>query len=211
MGPAPAIDAPDDLLGDHAGTVCFVRVVAGTARGRVLRAPPGVATRPTSDRVREAMFSMLTSMDAIEGAAVLDLFAGSGALGIEALSRGAGRATFVDQDRAAVAAIRANLRDLGAALAGEAEVICSDALRYAANATSVDLALLDPPYRFEGWTALLGALAGRTALVVAESAAEWDHGPGWETVKVKRYGGTLVTVVRSVARPKSLRHQEGET
>ena len=76
VGPPAAVDAGDDGLGGHAGTFWLVRVVAGTARGRLLRAPPGRPTRPTSDRVREAMFSMLTSMDAVEGAAVLDLFAG---------------------------------------------------------------------------------------------------------------------------------------
>jgi 16S rRNA (guanine966-N2)-methyltransferase len=86
-----------------------VRVVAGAARGRPLRAPAGRGTRPTSDRVREAMFSMLASMDALEGAVVVDLFAGSGALGIEALSRGAGRAVFVDDDRSALDAVQANL------------------------------------------------------------------------------------------------------
>ncbi len=199
MGPAPTIDAGDDGLRCHAGTVQKVRIVAGTARGRPLRAPAGRDTRPTSDRVREAMFSMLTSMDAVEGAAVLDLFAGSGALGIEALSRGAAQATFVDQDRAAVAAIRANLLMVGDA-AGRAAVVCTDALRYAAAATQpVDLTFADPPYRFEGWATLLGPLAARTGLLVAETGAEWDPGPGWETVKVKRYGGTVVTVVQPVA------------
>jgi 16S rRNA (guanine966-N2)-methyltransferase len=165
-----------------------------------LRAPAGRDTRPTSDRVREAVFSMLTSMDAVEGAAVLDLFAGSGALGIEALSRGAARATFVDQDRAAVAAIRANLLMVGDA-AERAAVVCTDALRYAAAADTqpVDLTFADPPYRFDAWAGLLGALAARTGLLVAETGAEWDPGPGWETVKVKRYGGTVVTVAQPVA------------
>src|ERR1700676_3327792 len=141
-----------------------MRVIAGEKGRRRLQAPPRRPTRPTADRVREAAFSMLESQLALDGTTVWDLFAGSGALGIEALSRGAAHATFVDHDRAAVAAIRANLQDLGAALGGEADVICSDALRYAAHATGVDLALLDPPYRFDGWTALLGVLAGRTAL-----------------------------------------------
>jgi 16S rRNA (guanine966-N2)-methyltransferase len=210
MSPPAAIDAGDDGFGGHAGTVWLVRVVAGTARGRLLRAPPGRLTRPTSDRVREAMFSMLTSMDAVEGAAVLDLYAGSGALGIEALSRGAASAIFVDDDRAAVAAIRANLEVLGADGPGRASVVRADAVRYAATAPQVDLALVDPPYRFDGWSGLLEALVGRTELLVAETGAAWQPGPGWETVKVKRYGGTVVTVVRPVARPTSLLRQEGE-
>jgi 16S rRNA (guanine966-N2)-methyltransferase len=142
------------------------------------------------------MFSMLTSMDAVEGAAVMDLYAGSGALGIEALSRRAASAIFVDDDRAAVAAIRANLEVLGAEGIGRAQVVRADALRYAAGAPQVDLVLVDPPYRFEGWTALLRALAGRTELLVAETDAAWEPGPGWETVKVKRYGGTVLTVVQ---------------
>ena len=84
-----------------------MRVVAGAAKGRRLQAPRGMAIRPTSDRVREAMFNTLTSFEPIDGTTVLDLFGGTGALGIEALSRGAAHATFVDNDQTAVAAIRA--------------------------------------------------------------------------------------------------------
>src|SRR5436853_535402 len=122
-----------------------MRVVAGTARGRPLRAPRGDAIRPTSDRVREAIFNSLTSLGAIEGATVADLFAGTGALGIEALSRGAGHVTFVDQDREAIATIDANLAATG--LAGApASVVRADVARWIATAAPVDLALLDPPY-----------------------------------------------------------------
>src|SRR5947209_20395427 len=108
-----------------------VRVVAGTAKGRRLTAPPGRDVRPTSDRVREAVFSSLVSMDAVEGRSVLDLFAGSGALGIEALSRGAADATFVDHDRRVIDTIRANLDVTG--LAAQASVVCDDALGYVAG------------------------------------------------------------------------------
>lgn len=176
-----------------------MRVVAGSARGRQLRAPAGTATRPTSDRVREAMFSMLGSLDAVEGATVVDLFAGSGALGIEALSRGAASATFVDFDGAAIACIQANLGVLGSP-SGVASVVRGDVLRWVAGASTFDLALADPPYRWDGWAALLEALAGRAALLVAEMSADdgarWDPGPRWETVKEKRYGGTVVTVAK---------------
>ena len=90
-----------------------MRVVAGTAGGRKLQAPPGRDIRPTSDRVREAVFSSLDSMGAVGGASVVDLFCGSGSLGIEALSRGAASATFVDNDPAAIATVRANLAATG--------------------------------------------------------------------------------------------------
>jgi 16S rRNA (guanine966-N2)-methyltransferase len=198
-----------------------VRIVAGTARGRVLRAPTGGVTRPTSDRVRESIFDMLTSMDAVEGAAVLDLFAGSGAMGIEALSRGAVRATFVDRDRAAIAAIRANLAVLEDGLS-RATVVCTDALRYAAGgaggwqgpagpgAPLVDVTFADPPYGFDAWAQLLESLPAWTGLLVAETGAEMDLGPEWETVKVKRYGGTVVTVAQPAARSRLLLRQGGE-
>jgi len=185
-----------------------------------LRAPAGRATRPTSDRVREAMFSILASLAEVEGAVVLDLFAGSGALGIEALSRGAARAVFVERDRAALAAIRANLEVLEGG-AGRAEVVGADVFRYLATAPgspapdpsrrppsppSPDparaipvIALADPPYAFDGWDRLLAGLAGRASLLMAETAVEWAPSDGWETVKVRRYGGTVVTVVQPLA------------
>ena len=122
-----------------------MRVVAGTYRGRTLVAPPGSETRPTSDRVREALFSVLGA--SVQGACVLDLFAGSGALGIEALSRGAERAVFVDSSHKAISAVRANLAALGI----EADVRPIEA-RAALRAASTrgeayDLVFLDPPYR----------------------------------------------------------------
>ena len=118
-----------------------MRIVAGTLGGRRLKAPPGRGTRPTSDRVREALFSILGSVD---GVRVLDLFAGSGALGIEALSRGAASAVFVDSDPRAVAAVRANLEDLEL----DASVHRRDALAYLRSAPEgpFGLVFLDPPY-----------------------------------------------------------------
>jgi 16S rRNA (guanine966-N2)-methyltransferase len=169
-----------------------MRVVSGTARGRPLQAPPGRSTRPTSDRVREAVFNALGSLGAVEGASVLDLFAGSGALGIEALSRGAAQATFVDSDRRAVEVVRANLEATG--LAGRATVVRGDALGHLAGAAPVDLALLDPPYAFDGWEALLAALPA--VLVVAESDREIPVGERWEVLRARRYGGTVVTLLR---------------
>jgi 16S rRNA (guanine966-N2)-methyltransferase len=186
-----------------------VRVVAGIAGGRVLRAPEGRATRPTSDRVREAVFSILSSADAVEGSTVLDLFAGSGALGIEALSRGAVKAVFIDADPAAVRTIRANLTVVGD-LAERATVLQTDALGFAASAAFADVVFADPPYRFDQWPDLLARLGPRTGTLVAEAASELDPGPAWETMKVKRYGGTVVTVARPLNGPEVLVAQEGD-
>ncbi len=117
-----------------------MRVVAGEFKGRRLHAPRGVRTRPTADRVREALFSMLGD---VSGARVLDLYAGSGALGIEALSRGAGSALFVERDRPALAALRRNLEAVGA----DADVKREDALGFLTRAEGTfDLVFCDPPY-----------------------------------------------------------------
>lgn len=124
-----------------------MRIVHGSLGGRVLRAPAGAHTRPTSEKVREAIFAILGD---VEGANVLDLFAGSGALGIEALSRGAAHATFVDQGKPALAALRANVRALG--LEARVTVLAGDAValagRHVPNAPW-NLVFIDPPYRSE--------------------------------------------------------------
>ena len=139
-----------------------MRVVAGEFKGRPLRAPRGSATRPTGDKVREALFSMLGD---VSGARVLDLFAGSGALGIEALSRGAASALFVEQDPRAVDAILRNLESLGA----EGDVRRQSALRFlTAGAGTFDLVLVDPPY--DAASGLAGPLAERLPAVLAENA-----------------------------------------
>ena len=139
-----------------------MRVVAGEFKGRTLRAPRGPATRPTGDKVREALFSMLGD---VSGARVLDLFAGSGALGIEALSRGAASAVFVDQDARAADAIRRNLESVGA----EGDVRRQSALRFlTAEAGTFDLVLVDPPY--DSASRLAGALGERLPAVLAENA-----------------------------------------
>jgi 16S rRNA (guanine966-N2)-methyltransferase len=175
-------------------------VVGGTARGRPLKAPPGHGTRPTSDRVREAVFDMLASLGLPGGARVLDLFAGSGALGIEAVSRGATGAVLVDRDPAALAALRANCSVLGPD-ARRVEVVRADAFSYTATAPPFDLVFADPPYGFDGWDRLFGLLRGRAGLVAAEAAAAdpVEPGPGWETVKARRYGGTVVLIARPAA------------
>jgi 16S rRNA (guanine966-N2)-methyltransferase len=123
-----------------------VRIVAGAWRGRPLVSPAGRETRPTSDRARESLFSMLASrIGSFDGLQVADLFAGTGALGLEALSRGAAHCTFVEWDAAALKALRRNLETLGAA--ARAEVRAQAAEHAAPPAAPCDLVLMDPPYR----------------------------------------------------------------
>jgi 16S rRNA (guanine966-N2)-methyltransferase len=174
-----------------------MRVIAGRWGGRRLQAPPGDATRPTSDRVREALFSVLAPR--IEGARVLDLFAGSGALGVEALSRGAAEATFVDSAPGAIRTIRANL----AALGGEAEIRRTDARRFLGAASRAarqyDLVFLDPPYRLAGrlgseLTAALPAVLAPGAAVVAESDRRAPLELGLPLLDERRYGDTLIRI-----------------
>jgi 16S rRNA (guanine966-N2)-methyltransferase len=173
-----------------------VRVVAGSARGRRLVAPEGSATRPTGDRVREATFNALGSLGAVDGAEVLDLFAGSGAMGIEALSRGAASATFVDSDARALAAIRTNLHAAG--VVERATVVRSDVGRHLTGRTGrVDLAILDPPYALadQAWAALLEALHADVAVLESDRELALDH--PWEIVRVRRYGTTVITLAAS--------------
>ncbi|HEY8525101.1 MAG TPA: 16S rRNA (guanine(966)-N(2))-methyltransferase RsmD [Acidimicrobiales bacterium] len=164
-------------------------MVGGTARGRPLVAPAGGRTRPTADRVREAIFNALWSRGAVEGARVVDLFAGSGALGIEALSRGAAHATFVDRDRAARAAIVRNLDACG--FADRATVVTAPVERFLDGLDErFDLAFCDPPYAWTGWP---GLLAARPApLVVAEAGEPIAVPEGWELVREARYGAAWV-------------------
>ena len=183
-----------------------MRVVAGVAGGRRLRAPVGRQVRPTSERVREALFNALGSLDAVEGATVLDLFAGTGALGIEALSRGAASAVFVAADARAVAAIKENLGATG--LAERARVVQADALKYLAGGPApVDLAFADPPYSFDAWPRLLGALPAR--LVAIEARSHVDLPDGWHPLRSKRYGDTVVTLASSAA-PALASDESGE-
>lgn len=173
-----------------------MRVVAGLAGGRRLQAPAGRKVRPTSERVREALFNALGSMKVVEGAAVIDLYAGTGALGIEALSRGAVSATFVDADGRAVRSIKENLRVTG--LAERGRVVQADVLRFlgetAAGDARFDIAFADPPYAFDAWAALLAVVPAR--LVAIEARDHVDLGEGWHALRSKRYGDTVLTLAR---------------
>lgn len=179
-----------------------MRVIAGRWGGRRLQAPRGrTITRPTSDKVKEAIFAMLGT---VEGEEVLDLFAGTGALGIEALSRGAKRAVFVERDRSALAALKANLQALGLE-ESEAEVRRGEmdgALRSARkHAETYDLVLIDPPYRQAGdlggeLSSALESLLAPQARVVVESDRRAPLELPWEIVKERRYGDTSITIHR---------------
>jgi 16S rRNA (guanine966-N2)-methyltransferase len=173
-------------------------VIGGELRGRRLSAPASAAIRPTADRVREAIFDILYSLGGVTGLQVVDLFAGSGALGIEALSRGAASVTFVERDPTALAAIRTNLASVGLGDAernGDATVVRADVDGWVATTASrYDLALCDPPYHYDGWGALVERLPAD--LAVLESGAEIEAPNGWGVIKLKRYGGTIVTVAR---------------
>jgi 16S rRNA (guanine966-N2)-methyltransferase len=175
-----------------------VRIVGGNLRGRVLRAPGGSATRPTSEKVREAVFDILGS---VAGDRVLDLFAGSGALGIEALSRGAAHATFVDAGRPAATAIRGNLRELG--LEDRAALVVGDAVATAARLrpdTPWRLVFVDPPYRSDLATRAVLALpcerlADHAVIVIEHDRhnAPPDALGSLLRTDQRRYGDTLIS------------------
>jgi 16S rRNA (guanine966-N2)-methyltransferase len=178
-----------------------MRVIAGRLGGRRLKAPPGRVTRPTSDRVREALFSMLRDVD---GASVLDLFAGTGALGIEALSRGARTAVFVERDVDVARVLSANLEALGIARE-TAQVRRADALQALRSARgrkeTYDLIFIDPPYgQARDWGAKLAATlppllrAGARVVVESDRRAPLELGLGLE--RSKRYGDTSITIHR---------------
>lgn len=169
-----------------------MRIVAGEWGGRRIGAPPGMATRPTTDRVREAWMSAVAGH--LPGARVLDLFAGSGALGLEALSRGAESAVFVEQAPAALKVLRANAEALGAG--GRARIVRGDAVKFAKEleAGAFDLAFADPPYG-QGFAE---ALAGQFAEVPFARLLCIEHGrgdalPELPGARTRRYGDTLLT------------------
>jgi 16S rRNA (guanine966-N2)-methyltransferase len=178
-----------------------MRVIAGRYGGRRLTAPKGRKTRPTSERVREALFAML---DDVDGAEVLDLFAGTGALGIEALSRGAGRAVFVESDRAAIGALQSNLAALG--LADEQAQLRREHVQEALERArkrkeTYDLLLIDPPYERAleletSLSAALPALLAPRARVVIESDRRAPLHLGLAVEKERRYGDTIIAIHR---------------
>jgi 16S rRNA (guanine966-N2)-methyltransferase len=172
-----------------------MRIIAGDWRGRAIEAPPGGATRPTADRVRETLFSMLISrLGSFEELRVADLFAGSGALGFEGLSRGAAAATFVEFDPKAMAAIKRNAERLGAG--DRVRILACSALSLP-KTDPFDLILADPPY----------ASGSGSALVTAVMSAGWLARGGWMSVETDRNeaidsGGLVVDAARDIGRAR---------
>ncbi len=190
MARPSAVDAHDCLSRfDHRRSLPCVRVVAGDLRGRRIESPVGDGTRPTTDKVREAVFNALGSLDVIDGARVLDLFAGTGAMGIEALSRGAAHCVFVESDRSALAVLRSNIETLG--LRERSTVVAGDAHSLASHHCTADIVIADPPYGYSTWSRLLGAVSA--PFVVLESDREIGDVSGWNTVRAKKYGRTHVS------------------
>jgi len=191
-----------------------VRIVAGRHRGRRLEAPAGLDVRPTADRARESLFNILEhgrfggdGTSPLVGAQVLDAFAGSGALGLEALSRGASRLTCMETSAVARAAVRANAAALGET--GRVAVLPADATNPPAASAACNLVFLDPPYRSGLAAAALTALAARGwiadgAIGVVETAADEDFAPpaGFMPLDERRYGKAKLLFLR-FARPVS--------
>jgi 16S rRNA (guanine966-N2)-methyltransferase len=180
-----------------------IRIVAGERRGHLLRVPPGGTVRPTSERLREAVFSALTSrLGSLSGLEVLDLFAGTGALGLEALSRGANRCSFVESDRRVAAVLLANIAALGYAERSQTYVCpYQQALQtVSARGLCYDVLFVDPPYRMvaevvEDLARLLTALLNPAGLAVIEGPKDVYPQMDAPIVFQRRYGDTLVTMV----------------
>jgi 16S rRNA (guanine966-N2)-methyltransferase len=179
-----------------------MRIIAGQWRGRTLAAPAGIATRPTAERMRQALFDMLMHAPwaggGIVGAAVLDGFAGTGALGLEALSRGAAKAVFIERDRAALAALRANIAACKAE--ARARVIAGDILKPPVG-TSCNLVFLDPPYGLDFVPRAVAALRqtgwiAPGAIIIAETGRDEALDLPLEKCAERAHGAALVTIWR---------------
>ncbi len=188
-----------------------MRIIAGKHRGRALAAPEGGSVRPTSDRAREALFDILAhgrfaDRPVFEEARVLDAFAGTGAFGLEALSRGAAQASFIEKDRTALAALRANIAALGEEQ--HAAVLPGDALHPPKAGAPAALAFLDPPYAEDIAAPALAALAASGwlapgALAVVELAAKRKFAPptGFTLLEERRYGAARLVFLRFTPTP----------
>lgn len=183
-----------------------MRIAGGEHCGRQLSVPEGIAVRPTQDRVRQALFNIIAGE--VPGARFLDLFAGSGSVGLEALSRGAAAAVFVENNRRHLAVLRKNIAALLGERAAVAEVVCADVYRWIASGTQTgfDIAFADPPYVIgekNGYAEVLNTLAGRNVvkvggLFIAEMTADQagEEVDGWEMLRDREYGKTRICIWR---------------
>tara|TARA_B100000902_G_scaffold396769_1_gene458687 strand:+ start:3729 stop:4247 length:519 start_codon:yes stop_codon:yes gene_type:complete len=167
-----------------------MRVIAGVAKGRKLAVPSGDFIRPTKDRVKEAIFNSLHSHGLINNRSFLDLFSGTGSLGIEALSRGAESVVFVDNHTEAINCITLNVRTLNYGSASKIEK--ADALNFLAKEDHFDVVLLDPPYKYENWGILLTRIKAHS--IVIESAEPVTLENDWEIIKSQKYGQTNLLI-----------------
>ena len=198
MARSAAVDADNGLARcNHGRSLPCMRVVAGDLRGRRIEAPISEATRPTTDKVRQAVFNALGSLDIVEGATVLELFAGTGAMGIEALSRGAAHCVFVERDRDALAILKKNISALG--LTDRTTVLAVDATSVASRQSDIDILIADRPYGFDQWGDLISD--ADAAFVVLESDRAIEEIEGWETLRAKKYGRTHVSFLQPVVAP----------
>ena len=177
----------------------MIRIIAGDLKGRNIEVPKKAETRPTTDRVREAIFNSLYSLGAPTDCKVLDLFAGSGALGTEALSRGATFVTFVDHSKDAIKTIHSNLNQFQ--YRDKVELIRFDALKYlesleASNNLAYDLVFLDPPFAFDDWDNLLRLLENSKILVIGSDREIEVDLEKWEVVKTGKYSSTYIKVLK---------------
>ncbi|MBW7458246.1 16S rRNA (guanine(966)-N(2))-methyltransferase RsmD [Paenibacillus sepulcri] len=189
-----------------------MRVIAGTAKGRALKAVPGMNTRPTTDKVKEAIFSMIGPY--FEGGWALDLFAGTGGLGIEALSRGADHAVFVDLEQSSIDVVKRNVQAAG--FTEQAEIYRNESLRalkaLAKRGTAFRIVFLDPPYKIRNMDVMMQSLSGlgllsHGAVIVVEHDAGHTYPEaidGFEQAKHSTYGDTAVTIYY-------YRHADGST
>lgn len=170
-----------------------MRIVSGSARGRRLAIPDGLGTRPTADRVKEALFNSLFSLGYIEGLAFCDLYAGTGSLGLEALSRGAHSVTFVENNRFALEVLRMNVAALGFSEVGE--VVAGDAIAFLRRGARFDVILADPPYSDDPWNEIFELADAQAVVTESErpiGAAQVSR--RWRRIREREYGTTIMTV-----------------
>ena len=175
-----------------------MRIISGTARGSRIQAPDGRSTtRPITDRAKESIFNMLVSLGGVDDAVVLDLFAGSGSFGLEALSRGARRVTFVERDRRALAALRANVERLG--FGQRATVIGAPVEVALAGLGPADIAFCDPPYAADPWRELQDGIEAELLVGHAETPVALTE--RWEEIRRRTYGRSQIVIARRSVPP----------